>query len=521
MATGPQPTPPNRNTPPGQPGGQGPASSRDDKRRSLEQEHKDLHTERLSNPSGFSQQKEDRLIEVSASLRGMVPDPGDRSPSNILSDPTAAAASPSKPTAPDLFRQQRDNTAALADQLPPPQPPTSPSQTNRTNDLLDEAMGVTPSPPDRLGEAFGGGKGGTGDGGGGGGKPLDVNIVGPLPIPVLITNWEGGSPGGGGERDQPHHRNAYGIDEQGDTSTPLAGQTVQEGFAKFAGGYAAGYPIHNLAQLGKNLSRIGRGGVSALNRMTGGALGTGLGGIGKMVAGSRLGKAAGRGLGRITAALEKKKYGVTGAAKLLNRGAGAAASGARAAGLASGATGGAAAVGGAAAMAGPAAAVVAFGAALVSASQEVYSFARAQEETIRGLSEYNATLAHAVDVLDVSRLERDIRMGEATEDSSKYLTESIDGFEKALAPLQELMTNVANVVGGALLEVITGMVIPLSTLAQGATEFFNWMRGRDTPEAPDATAWDVFRGMSDTLDAAGRRSWPGAGTGAGGPGWSP
>jgi hypothetical protein len=425
-------------------------------------------------------------------------------------DPTAAASNPPKPTAPDIFQQQLDNTTALNDQLPPPKPPSPSSQTDRTNDVLDEAMGITPPPPpDRLGESFGDSAGG---------QPLDVNIVGPLPIPVLITNWDeaagDGSGGGGGDGGDGRrkHRDAYGIDEQEDTSKPLAGQTVQEGFAKFAGGYAAGYPIHNLAQLGKNLGRIGRGSMSALNQMTGGALGAGLSGIGKMVAGSRLGKAASRGLSTLAAKLEKKKYGVTGASKLLARGTGAAATAAKTAGMASGAGGMAAAGGAAAAMAGPAAAVAAFGAALVSASQEVYSFARAQEETIRTLSEYNATLAHAAAELDIGRLERDIRLGEATEGTGREMLDSMDRFEESLAPIQEAATNLANMVGGALLDVITGMATVITPMAEAVTAAIHWWRGTTAP-APTGTAWDIFADMAADLDAAGRRSWPGAGSG--------
>ena len=409
-----------------------------------------------------------------------------------VSDPAAVAA---KPTAPDLFQQQRDNHATLADQLPPPSSPPSPANQPETYALAEPE--VTGPPHDPLRD-FAGPNDPAAAQRGSDGKPVDVNIVGSIPLPVYITQGGQTTVQGSGQpgNQQPGEHDAYGnpIDAE---HKALSGMTVQESFNKFAGGYAAGYPIHNLKTLRKNLA-------GPVSKMRQAAKQLGMAGLRGLTGGR---------LGRVVQKVKPKKepqevkivaplpIPVTISDKPV--------------GSESNAPGNAATTVVTTAVLGPAAgAIAAFGGALAVASQEVYSFARAQEEEVRRLSELNAALAMATAELDVGRLERDIRMGEATEGSGRYLTESIDRFEEGLAPIQEAATNLANTVGGVLLDGVTALMTPLTEIAKVVNDIIGFLR-RTPDAAPVETAWGIFRRMADAEEArASTPAWPGSGVGA-------
>lgn len=382
---------------------------------------------------------------------------------------------------------------------------------------------------------IGGGRGGSGDG-----ADLNVNIVSPLPIPVHVVSWAsgGGGEGGGGGPPSPTSGDHTPMRPGDPADQRLGGLTAQQQFESvFSGGYAAGYPIHNLGNLATRLKgvgsemfgkfgQIGRG----LNTASGGQLGHAwdlakahLGGskIGRMFKGAGgWYKDASRGflsnLGRKAQSLLGGKYGAPSKAGAGTRGASAAGAG-RAAGMAGAAAGGgeAMAMGGARAAAalGPvgavAAGVTALGVAAYKATQEIYSFARAQEQEVRRLSEVGGDQAAAIAILDYRREERDIDMATRTGTSAETLTQGINAFEQALQPIQVAATDIANTVGGELLSLIATMVEPLGELAEKVIEFINWWRGNEARKRPE-TMWQAYERFAEEGRRADTPQWPGA-----------
>lgn len=407
-------------------------------------------------------------------------------------------------------------------------------------------------PPERRGQGYEV-VGGSGGGAGGltassGGPVQDVNIVSPVPLRVWVENLgrmvdgAGGGGGSGGGRGRP------GAGGPGDPDAisnvhPAAGLSLQDVFSRQYGSYTAGYPIRNLFALGKHAREFGRNAAGAASRFDDGVLG----GAGKRfgrflmdsAANSRLGRGArgiasgvsdlyGRAGGKLADALDKRSGWVGKKAARLVRGrnvaamTGRVAAGAGAAGSA-GSGGGVAAI---AAAGGPVTAtvgaIVALGAAAVIATQEVYAFARAQEDEIRRVSENSGAAAGGLANLDVRRLERDIAMGQSTETTSERLLDGLDKFEQALHPIEVAATKVANLVGGALLETIGAMLEPVGKGAEYLSEILDYLtdsepKRRDSMAgALDAMAsrdnWEAAQGMK-------RPQYPGAAPDPGGNGY--
>lgn len=128
-----------------------------------------------------------------------------------------------------------------------------------------------------------------------------------------------------------------------------------------------------------------------------------------------------------------------------------------------------------------------FTTAVIDASKATYEFARAQEDEVRRLSEYGAGQAIGTANLDTGRILRDIDTAEQTGESSQGLTESIDKFEAALQPIESLMTDVANTVGGRLLDLVTMIVEPVGELFKVFKTFYDglpaWLKSGTS--APD------------------------------------
>ena len=520
MAT--DPTPPPNTQPPGQPGRRGtttPGPKGADGSKTPEyREYRGL--QRKLKTKDLTPAEYDRLVELYKLLAAqqdattVQPDP---TPSGQPADPLAAAAK--QPTG--TYRLADDNnvpppgpgpTAPTGSQ-PPVQPGYDPNNPDEISPPPDPPETYKVSPPEDVPPRdplrdFGGPNDPAAEQRGGNGKPVDVNIVGSIPLPVFMTR--GGQPGVPGDQqpgspaDQPPEHDAYGnpIDAE---HKALSGQTVQEAFNKFAGGYAAGYPIHNLKQLGKNLFGIGKSAVRGIAGKFGRKKRKKdeddtqrVGGFSSKKSGKPAQSTA------VPNTSGRKPIKPSGPAKVTGGGGKVPTT------AASGLMGEAASVGRLAAIGGAAGTAVAgigiFVAAIVKASQEVYSFARAQEEEVRRLADLNASLAVATATLDMGRLERDIEMGRATEESGATLTDSIDRFERAIAPIQEVATNIANTVGGALLDTIT-------SLATVVSDAIHWWRGTTATPTPDRRdeAWDVFARMAREAGRTGRRDWPGAG----------
>lgn len=379
-----------------------------------------------------------------------------------------------------------------------------------------------PPPGGQTGGPGGPGGGGPGGDAGGASPAIDVNVVSSIPLRVWVDNLGRGQEGlaGGG----PVHAGAGPGDNATPHLTPFgtvggerggpAGLSLQEEFQRvFSGGYASGYPIRNLGILARRAREFGGKALQSASRIDDALFR----GAGKRSLRRLLGVAKSSRAGRALGSLFRTEGAASAAATGARGGAAAAAAGA--AGGAEGAVALAAAGGPVTATVG---AIVALGAAAVVATQEVYNFARAQEDEVRRISEQSGAAAGGLANLDVARLERDIAMGRETEDSSERLLDGIDKFEQALHPIEVAATKVANLVGGALLETIGAMLEPLGKAAEYLSEILdhltdNEVKRRDSMAgALDAIAsrenWEISQGMK-------KPQYPGAGPETGGGGY--
>lgn len=174
-------------------------------------------------------------------------------------------------------------------------------------------------------------------------------------------------------------------------------------------------------------------------------------------------------------------------------GAVAGASGGAAAG---GGSGGAAVAGGEAAAAGGLAGAGAATAGLAvlavaafEAGKATYQFARTQEAEIRKLSEFGGQQSIGLAQLDAHRIGRDVKTAQETGDSSKSLTESIDKFEDKLQPIESLLTNIANIVGGRALDLIGQIIAPITVVVEIINRIYealpdDWKKDQKEDELP-------------------------------------
>jgi hypothetical protein len=395
---------------------------------------------------------------------------------------------------------------------------------------------------------------GKGKGRGKGSKTaIDVNIVSPLPLPVQITGGGGGGPGGGGgggggsggsggPNDQPGH-NVFNTPNGPVRNDEPYGMTVGDSFSRMFGrGYASGYPIHNLATLGRNLGGIAKqAGSSAMDLLDAGTGGSARkvrdvswerikdGKVGRFIGGAaNKADEAARGFGNNLGGWMEKLLGIDPSRpNNPNTPIGLGTGGGQKSSISM------SGIGGAASKAksnlfnvpgtgpqndntdGPikvaATSIIKLGAAAVSAAQEVYEFARAQEDEVRRLGEFGGQQAKATAMLDVNRMMRDLHMAEVTGDSSESLLAGINRFEDALEPIQEAATNLANTVGGDLLNLIASMVEPLAGLAKTVNDFVLWWRGEEgKKKAQHATLWGDMAKLAEEHRQADQPQWPGA-----------
>jgi len=190
----------------------------------------------------------------------------------------------------------------------------------------------------------------------------------------------------------------------------------------------------------------------------------------------------------------------------------AASSGAGTAGRAAAASGEAAAGAEASALAGAGAATAGLAVLAVAAfeaGKQSYALARAQEAEVRRLSEYGAQQAVGVAQLDANRVRRDIDTAQETGDSSRGLTKSLDAFEEKLRPIESLLTNIANTVGGRALDLIGQILAPISDGAKVINMIYDalpdfWKEDKAEDEVP----FDRLRKLAEEMDRANFPRWP-------------
>lgn len=178
------------------------------------------------------------------------------------------------------------------------------------------------------------------------------------------------------------------------------------------------------------------------------------------------GTKAGRGLGGLLGRLAPTGGAATGAG------------GGAATGAAAGAGGGAlAALGPVAAVIG---AVVAVGAAMKEAGEAIVDFAYEMETANRKLAEFSPSQALVWNDLDIRRMDRGMTTGENTSSTAQDLADSIDKFEAATRPFEELGANLKNMVGGKLLDLVSNLVRLVTPIAEWANRKIG-----STPESDD------------------------------------
>ncbi len=153
------------------------------------------------------------------------------------------------------------------------------------------------------------------------------------------------------------------------------------------------------------------------------------------------------------------------------------------------------------------------GAAALEAGKAVYSFARAQEAEVRRLGEVGGEQAAAIALLDINRLLGDIKTARETGDTSSGLTKSLERFETALQPIESLMTNLANVVAGGLLDVAAEAVDFLGTIAKDFTTLLEelglWKADNKAKELKKFPA-QLIESIAKDQEKVDRPQWPGA-----------
>lgn len=195
-------------------------------------------------------------------------------------------------------------------------------------------------------------------------------------------------------------------------------------------------------------------------------------------------------------------------------GGAAGAAGAAGAGGAAGAAGAGGAAGGGAGIAaagGPVGVAVvgamALGVATLEASKQVYEFARAQEDVVRKLAKVGGQQAVSVAKLDVERQFRDIKTAQETGDSSAALLNSISKFEDKLQPLESLLTNIANTVGGRLLDMVGEGLSIIQPVIDILKDIYKALGGKVDSQSQD-TPFKQIDDIERRMAQENRPMWP-------------
>lgn len=147
-----------------------------------------------------------------------------------------------------------------------------------------------------------------------------------------------------------------------------------------------------------------------------------------------------------------------------------------------------------------------FTTAVVEAGKATYAYARSQEQEIRRLASVGGQQAAAVATLDARRTMRDVKTAAETGDSSQGLVSAIDRFEQVMQPIEALVTNIANTVGGAMMDTITGVIDAITPVVKVLTDIYNAMPGRKIQ--PPETMWEAMGRFADEVDRQERPQFP-------------
>ena len=81
-------------------------------------------------------------------------------------------------------------------------------------------------------------------------------------------------------------------------------------------------------------------------------------------------------------------------------------------------------------------------------------------------SAHSLSISVGIDLseLDMGRVQRNVELGEGTAGSSQQLTQAIDRFEKAILPVEKVVTNLLNTVGGEFMDTMTNIVKAMDRL---------------------------------------------------------
>ena len=170
-------------------------------------------------------------------------------------------------------------------------------------------------------------------------------------------------------------------------------------------------------------------------------------------------------------------------------GAGGAAAGA--AGAEAGAAG--AGVGAGIAAAGPAAIVIGAVIALNELQKAGRALAYQQENYARELAQVSPRIQASIAQLDANRTFRSADMADATADSSERLSKAIDRWETSTQKFEQVAENLKNAVGGAVLDVLSGVAEDIEMILKAADIVARWIPGGGSILTPrDNSAGDLF-----------------------------
>jgi hypothetical protein len=128
-----------------------------------------------------------------------------------------------------------------------------------------------------------------------------------------------------------------------------------------------------------------------------------------------------------------------------------------------------------AAMAG--ARLVPFAGAVVTAASAVVDLTKAsirlayeQERHAKELAQYSPQIAASFGALEANRAFRKVDTGFATAGTTDELTQSIDRFEKAVQPIDQLGRNLGNLAGSAIMQTLATIAEGLQPLAEAVED---------------------------------------------------
>lgn len=132
--------------------------------------------------------------------------------------------------------------------------------------------------------------------------------------------------------------------------------------------------------------------------------------------------------------------------------------------------------------------------ALTALGVVVEKTGRAFLESQRHLADSSAAMAMVFAQSDIRRVMREMKAGGDQATTAGFLARSLDSLADTLQPILSLLTNIANLVLGAIAQIVDLLVAPISAMAQGIMDIFAWLRrrwpfGGDTGDPKTLSQW--------------------------------